>query len=60
MGKLLSMPLIGKLPIDGGLYISSIIRGVVGAPFIAILLVIFLILSLREKVKYKDHIIKIK
>ena len=54
------MPLIGKSVIGGGLYISSIIRGVVGAPFIAILFVIFLTLSLREKVKYNDDIIKIK
>ena len=53
-------PLIGKSVIDCGLYISSIIRGVVVAPFIAILFVIFLILSLREKVKYNDDIIKIK
>ena len=36
-----------------GAYSSSITPGAVGAPFVTILLVAFLILSLREKVKGK-------
>ncbi len=48
--RLFLYPLMGKSVADGGLYTSSIIPGAVGAPFVTILLVIFLILSLREKV----------
>ena len=44
-------PLTEKSVAVDGAYSSSITPGAVGAPFVTILLVAFLILSLREKVK---------
>ena len=49
--RLFLYPFMGKSVADGDLYTSNIILGVVGAPFVTIFLVIFLVISLREKVK---------
>ena len=46
-------PLTEKSVVVDGAYTSGITPGAVGAPFVTILLVAFLILSLREKVKGK-------
>lgn len=42
-------PLIGRATVDTGIYSTGNTPGVEGAPYVTILLVIFLILSLREK-----------
>ena len=46
-------PFMEKSVAVDGLYTSSIAPGALGAPFVTILLLVFLILSLREKVKEK-------
>ena len=48
-GRLFLYPLIGRATIDSGLYSTGITPGAEGAPYVTILLAIFLILSLREK-----------
>tara|TARA_B100000003_G_scaffold166532_1_gene152958 strand:- start:67 stop:558 length:492 start_codon:yes stop_codon:yes gene_type:complete len=50
-------PLTEKSVAVDGAYSSSITPGAVGAPFVTILLVAFLTLSLREKVKGKYDVI---
>ena len=46
-------PFMEKSVAVDGLYTSSIAPGALGAPFVTILLLVFLILSLREKMKEK-------
>ena len=48
-GRLFLYPLIGRATVDSGIYSTGNTPGVEGAPYVTILLVIFLILSLREK-----------
>ena len=48
-GRLFLYPLIGKATLESGIYSNANTPGVEGAPYVTILLVIFLILSLREK-----------
>ena len=48
-GRLFLYPLIGRATIDSGLYSTGITPGAEGAPYVTILLAIFLIISLREK-----------
>jgi hypothetical protein len=52
-GRLFLYPLIGRATIDSGLYSTGITPGAEGAPYVTILLVIFLVLSLREKSRRK-------
>ena len=48
-GRLFLYPLIGRVSLDKGIYSTTNTPGVEGAPYVTILLVIFLILSLKEK-----------
>ena len=48
-GRLFLYPLIGRGTLESGIYSNANTPGVEGAPYVTILLVIFLILSLREK-----------
>ena len=52
-GRLFLYPLIGRATIDSGLYSTGFTPGAEGAPYVTILLVIFLVLSLREKSRRK-------
>ena len=48
-GRLFLYPLIGRATVDSGIYSTGNTPGVEGAPYVTIMLLIFLILSLREK-----------
>ena len=49
--RLFVYPLMEKSVVDGGIYTSGMTPGATGAPYVVFLLIIFLILSTREKVK---------
>ena len=49
--RLFVYPFTEKTVVDGGLYTSGMTPGAAGAPYVVFLLIIFLILSTREKVK---------
>tara|TARA_Y100000766_G_scaffold9697_1_gene7168 strand:+ start:249 stop:605 length:357 start_codon:yes stop_codon:yes gene_type:complete len=49
--RLFVYPFMEKSVVDGGIYTSGMTPGDVGAPYVVFLLIIFLILSTREKVK---------
>ena len=49
--RLLVYPFMEKSAVDGGIYTSGMTPGATGAPYVVFLLIIFLILSTREKAK---------
>ena len=49
--RLFVYPFMEKSVVDGGIYTSGMTPGAAGAPYVVFLLIIFLILSTREKVK---------
>jgi hypothetical protein len=49
--RLFVYPFMEKSVVDSGIYTSGMTPGAAGAPYVVILLIIFLILSTREKVK---------
>ena len=49
--RLFAYPFMEKSVVDGGIYTSDVTPGAAGAPYVVFLLIIFLILSTREKVK---------
>ena len=48
--RLFVYPFIEKSVVDGGIYTSGMTPGAAGSPYVVFLLIIFLILSTREKV----------
>jgi len=50
--RLFVYPFMEKSVVDGGIYTSGMTPGAAGAPYVVFLLIIFLILSTREKVKW--------
>tara|TARA_B110001454_G_scaffold210880_1_gene225901 strand:+ start:70 stop:255 length:186 start_codon:yes stop_codon:yes gene_type:complete len=50
-GKLFLYPLLEKNLISTGIYTTGITPGAEGAPYVTILMFIFLILSMKQKIK---------